>query len=145
MAVTVKKITLWRTEVANKPGALNGVLAPLAEAGVNLQVVMGYHRHGSANRAVVEVSPVSGKKPSAVAGKIGLKPAAIPALLVQGEDKPGLGHAVAQAIADAGINMMFLVAQVIDKRFSAVMGFEDEAASKQATLLIKKAVKNLSK
>ena len=41
MAVTVKKVTLWRTEVENKPGALSSVLAPLAEARADLQVVMG--------------------------------------------------------------------------------------------------------
>jgi hypothetical protein len=40
---------------------------------------------------------------------------------------------------------MFLVAQVIDTRFSAVMGFADEAASKQATALITKAAKTLEK
>ena len=41
MAVSIKKVTLWRTEVQNKPGALSGVLGPLAEAGADLQVVMG--------------------------------------------------------------------------------------------------------
>jgi hypothetical protein len=35
--------------------------------------------------------------------------------------------------------------QVIGASFSAVMGFNDEAASKQATTLIKKAVKKLEK
>ena len=70
---------------------------------------------------------------------------AIPTLLVQGDNRPGLGHAIAQAIAEAGINVTFLVAQVIGTRFSAVMGFEDEAASKQATTLIKKAVKKIEK
>ena len=91
--------------------------------------------------AVIEVCPVSGKKATAAAGKVGLAAAAIPTLLVQGDNKPGLGHAIAQAIAEAGININFLVAQVIGTQFSAVMGFEDEAASKQATTLIKKAVK----
>jgi ACT domain-containing protein len=43
MAVSVKKVTLWRTEVENKPGTLAKILAPLAEAGADLQVVMGYH------------------------------------------------------------------------------------------------------
>ena len=32
MAVTVKKIVVWQTQVQNKPGGLSGVLAPLAEA-----------------------------------------------------------------------------------------------------------------
>jgi hypothetical protein len=145
MAVSVKKVTLWRTEVENKPGALSSVLAPLAEAGTDLQIVMGYHYHSAADRAVIEVCPVSGKKSTTAAGKAGLAASAIPTLLVQGDNRPGLGHAIAQAVAEAGINVTFLVAQVIDARFSAVMGFDDEAASKQATTLIKKAVKRIEK
>lgn len=145
MSVTVKKVTLWRAEAENKPGTLSEVLAPLAEAGANLQVVMGYHHHDRPDSAVIEVAPVSGKKVTAAADKVGLKAAAIPTLLVQGEDQPGLGHAIAQAIADAGINITFLVAQVIGTQFSAVIGLPDEAASKEATTLIKKAVKQLEK
>ena len=34
------------------------------------------------------------------AGKVGLKAAAIPTLLVQGDNKPGLGHALAQAVGN---------------------------------------------
>ena len=141
MALSVKKITLWRGEVKDKPGTLSGVLAPLAEAGVSLQVVMGYHRHGGGNKAFIEVSPVAGKKATAAARKAGLQASSVPAVLVQGDDKPGLGHAIAQAVAEAGINLGFLVAQVIDKQFSAVIGFESEAAAKKATGLIKKAAK----
>ena len=145
MALTVKKVTLWRTEVQNKPGALSGVLAPLAEAGRDLQVVMGYHYHGAPESAIIEVCPISGKKSTAAAAKAGLAASAIPTLLIQGDNKPGLGHAIAQAIAEAGINVTFLVAQVINKRFSAVMGFEDEAASERATRLIKQALKKRKK
>jgi hypothetical protein len=145
MAVSVKKVTLWRTEVQNKPGALSSVLAPLAEAGTDLQIVMGYHYHSVGDKAVIEVCPVSGKKTTTAASKAGLAASAIPTLLVQGDNRPGLGHAIAQAIAEAGINVTFLVAQVIDTHFSAVMGFDDEAASTQATTLIKKAVKKIEK
>ena len=41
MAVTVKKAVLWRTQIENRPGMLASTLAPLAEAGADLQVVMG--------------------------------------------------------------------------------------------------------
>ena len=145
MAISVKKVTLWRTEVQNKPGALSSVLAPLAEAGADLQVVMGYRHPSDKHKAAIEVCPVSGKKPTAAASKAGLAASAIPTLLVQGDDRPGLGHVIAQSVAEAGINITFFVAQVIDRHFSAVMGFDDEAASKQATTLIKKAVKNSEK
>jgi hypothetical protein len=136
---------LWRIDVEDKPGALSGVLAPLAEAGADLQVVMGYRYHGGEHKAAIEVCPISGKKSTAAAGKAGLAASAIPTLLVQGANRPGLGSAVAGAIADEGINVRFLVAQVIDKRFSAVLGFEDEAASEQAVKLIKKAIKKAKK
>jgi predicted amino acid-binding ACT domain protein len=70
---------------------------------------------------------------------------AIPTLLVQGDDRPGLGHAIAEAMADANINLAFLVAQVVDRRFSAVIGFENAAAVRRATAIIKKAVKSVEK
>jgi hypothetical protein len=136
MAITVKKITLWRGQVENKPGVLGKVLEPLA--GVDLQVVMGYGLHGEKNKAAIELYPVSGKKTIAAAKAAGLCASSIPTLLVEGDNRPGLGSAIADAIADAGINVGFLVAQVVGKKFSAVMGFEDEAASRKATALIKK-------
>jgi hypothetical protein len=141
MAVSVKKIVLWQTHVEDKPGTLSGVLAPLAEAGTDLQVVMGYHLHGQPGSARVEVAPVTGKKATTAAGKARLSAAMIPALLVQGDNRPGLGHAIAETIAAAGINITFLVAQVISGQFSAVIGLPDEAAAKQVTTLIKKAAK----
>ena len=41
MAVTVKKAVLWRKEVENEPGVLATTFKPLAEAGADLQVVLG--------------------------------------------------------------------------------------------------------
>ena len=141
MAVTVKKITLWRGEVENKPGVLDKVLGPLADAGADLQVVMGYRYHGHRNKAAIEVCPVSGKRVTTAARRAGLRESSIPTLLVEGNNRPGLGHAIAQALAEAGINVGFLVAQVIGARFSAVIGFDDEAASRKAASLIKKATR----
>jgi hypothetical protein len=141
MAVSVKKVTLWRTEVENKPGVLSGVLAPLAEAGADLQVVMGYRHSGSGSKASIEVSPVTGKKSLSAAKAAGLAASSIPTLLVEGDNRPGLGAAISQAIAAAGINLCFLVAQVVGERFSAVIGFENEEASRKASTLIKKVAR----
>src|SRR5439155_10332039 len=83
--------------------------------------------------------PVTGKKVTTAAQGAGLSASAIPTLLIDGDNKPGLGYAIAQAIADAGINLTFLVAQVIGRRYSAVAGFDIEADAKKAASLIKKA------
>jgi hypothetical protein len=46
MAVTVKKIVLWRKEVENRTGILANALAPLANAGTDIHVVMAYRNGG---------------------------------------------------------------------------------------------------
>jgi hypothetical protein len=138
MAITVKRITLWRAEVENKPGTLAGTIEPPARAGADLKVVMGY-RHGSEGRAAIEVYPIAGKKLIAAAQTAGLSASAIPTLLIEGDDKPGLGHAIAQAVAGGGINLAFFVAQVIGRKYSAVLGFETEEDAKKATPVIKRA------
>jgi hypothetical protein len=46
---------------------------------------------------------------------------------------------LAKAIGDAGINMSFVTAQVVSRRYAAVFGFENEADARKAATLIKKA------
>jgi hypothetical protein len=139
MAVTVKRITLWRKELENKAGTLAATLEPLAKAGADLQIVMGYRNPGDNTKAVVELYPVGSKKATLAAQEAGLTASAIPALSVEGNNRPGLGHCIAQALADAGVNMDFLVAQVIGRKYSAVIGFENDADTIKASAQIKKA------
>ena len=51
----------------------------------------------------------------------------------------GLGYATAQAIAGAGINMDFLLAQVVGRKYSAVFGFESDADATKCAAIIRKA------
>ncbi len=139
MAVKVKRITLWRKELENKAGTLASTLEPLAKAGANLQIVMGYRYPAETAKAAVELYPIGGKKAMQGAQGAGLAPSTIAALVVEGDDRPGLGHGIAQAMADAGVNMDFLVAQVIGRKYSAVIGFENDADAIKASALIKKA------
>jgi len=139
MPVTVKKVVLWRRELDNRPGTLAGVLEPLVRAGSNFQIAMGYRFPGNETRAAVELAPVTGKKSAAAAQRAGLQPSNIPTLVVTGDDRPGLGYALAQGMADAGINMAFLVAQVLGRKYSAIFGFESEADAERAAAIIKRA------
>lgn len=137
MAVTVKTISFWRKEVENQVGSLAQTLEPVAKAGANLQVLMGYRYPGEETKAAIELYPIGGKKVTAAASEAGLSASSIPTLLVEGDDRPGLGLAIGQAMSAAGINMTFFVAQAIGKKFSAVLGFESEDDAKKATPLIK--------
>jgi hypothetical protein len=139
MAVTVKEITLWRREIENRPGMLSRVLEPLAGSANDLQVVMAYRFPGDETRGAVELFPISGKKATAAAEAAGLTRADIPALLVEGSNRAGIGFETTKAIAAAGINLAFLMAQVIGSKFSAVYGFDSEADRRNAVNLLKKA------
>jgi hypothetical protein len=145
MPIIVKQITLWRKEVENKTGALAQTLEPLAKAGADLQVVMGYRYPGDEAKAAFELYPIAGKKPIAAAREAGLTTSSLPTLIVQGDDKPGLAHRIAQEIADAGVDLSFFVAQTIGRKYSAVIGFAKEADAKKSAALIKKVAASKKK
>jgi len=139
MAVTVKKIVLWRKEAENKAGILANALAPLANASADIHVVTAYRYPGHESKAAIELYPVTGKKSVAAAKEAGFSASDIPALLIEGDNRPGLGYATAQAIADAGVSMDFLVAQVVGRKYSAVFGFESDADAAKCAAIIRKA------
>ena len=43
-------------------------------------------------------------------------------LLVEGDNRPGLGHTIAKAIGDAGINVTFVMPQLVGRRYSVLFG-----------------------
>jgi len=141
MALSIKRITLWRADVQNEPGMLARTLEPLAGAGADLRLVMGYRFSATSERSAIEVYPVTGKRGAEAAQQAGLAPSDIPCLLVEGDNRPGLGAAIGRALADAGINIAFVVAQVLGRRFTALFGFADEATAKTATSVIKRSTR----
>ena len=139
MAVSVRKVTLWRSEIENRPGSLARTLKPLAQAGASLQVIMAYRFQGDSTRAAVELFSVTGKKAQAAAQEAGLSPSSIPTILAIGDDRPGLGSQIAEEIAGVGINLSFMVAQVIGRKYSCIYGFETQEDAQVGVALIKKA------
>jgi hypothetical protein len=132
-------MTLWQAEVDHQAGMLGQTLEPLAAAAVDLQAVMGHRLPRDRARAAIEVFPIAGAKALSAAQAAGLSEAAISAVRVEGDNRPGLGHAVAKALADAGINMDFFLAQVSGRRHATVIGFDSREDIDRAIPLIKAA------
>ena len=139
MAVIIKRIKLWRTEAENRPGALAHILEPLAKAGADVQLLMGYRLSSDESKVAIELSPITGKKLTVAAGAAGLSASPIPSLVVQGDNKPGLLHGIARGLAEARINISFATGNVIGRRFAVVFGFDSETDAKQAPAVIRKA------
>lgn len=138
MAIIVKKTALWRKELENQPGTLATALQPLAETGTDLQLVMLYRFPGT-HRGAIEMHPIAGRKATRIARAAGLSPSSIPVLLVEGDNRAGLGYAVAKAVGESGISVSFLMAQVVGRKYAAVFGFQNDADATKAAALIKKA------
>lgn len=140
MAVSVKKAKLWRKELDNRPGTLAKALEPLAAAGISLKTVMGYRFPGDEDRAAVEVWPIEGKKSEDAARKGGLQPFGdVTCLLVEGDDRSGLGARISQTLAENGINIAFVMTLVSGKKYVSIMGFDSERDADKAAPLIKRA------
>jgi hypothetical protein len=146
MAVTVKRAVLWRRELENRPGTLAETLRPFAERNMNLQIVMGYAFPGEPNRSAVEVYPVEGDEAEQAAEAAGLFPAEqIACLVVDGDDRVGLAHEIAMKVAEAGVNIHFVVIQVVARRYNAVFGFGSQGEADEAQAIITEIVKAAAK
>jgi hypothetical protein len=102
---------------------------------------MGYRFPGDETRAAIELFPVRGRRQAQAAEGAGLRPSEIPCLIVEGDDRPGLGRDMSRAIADAGVNLAFLVAQTVGRRFSAVVGFGNSEDLDKAAKAVRAAAK----
>ena len=141
MTVKIARVVLWRTEVPNRPGALDAVLEPLAQAGIDLRAVIKQNVPGRSTRASVEILPGAGRRAGLVARAAGFSRSPTPVLLVEGANRPGLVFAVASAIAWTGIKVRFLSAQVVGARYAALLGFRTADERRRAAVLIRKVIR----
>ncbi len=140
MAVTVSRATLWTNDTANTPGTLAETLKPLAEGKANLDLVMGYSHPDKAG-ATIEVFPVVSQTARKAARTSGFSKSSFPCVSVTGPNHVGLGREIASALADAGINLNFFVAQVIGKQFAGMFSFEAESEADLAVKIIRQAIR----
>jgi hypothetical protein len=142
LKLTVKQVKLWVFHGGDRKGMLADALEPLAAAGVHLQVVMAYRFPTELDRCAIEVFPIDGPTAEAEARRAGFAQSDTPCLLVEGDDRRGLGARISRAISDAKVSMAFLMAQVVGKKFSAAIGFasdEDAAAATKAIQALARA------
>lgn len=141
MAVTVKRATLWNTQTSNTPGSLAASLSPLAEGNVNLDLVMGYSHPDKAG-ATIEVFPVDGAASQRAARRAGYRKSGFPCVAITGENRVGLGRQIASALAEAGININFFIAQVVRNEYTGMFSFEAESEADLAVKIIRQALKH---
>ena len=139
MRISIKRVKLWRKVAENRPGVLAELLDSLAEVGADPELVMASSHMDGVDLASISISPLSGMKAAGAAQSAGLRATrAMSALLVSGENQDYICRRFVQTVADAHINIGFVVALATGKHVSAVFGFDSESDARMAASLLKK-------
>lgn len=126
MPNTVSKVTVYSTEIDDRPGSAAQVFRALADSGADLRFVLARRQPDKPGKGILFVAPIRGKKQEEAAHAVSLFPASdLVAVRVEGQNKSGLGHRMTQALADAGINLRGLSAIVSGAKFVALFAFDN--------------------
>ncbi len=137
MAIRVKKMRVWVAPLKNRPGGLAEKLAPLSEAGADLQFALA--RRQTKTKGVVFVSGLKGAKQLRAARENGFEQSeSLHALRVEGGNAGGLGARISEALAGAGINMRGLSAGVVGSKFVMHVAFDSAQDAGKASRILRK-------
>ena len=126
MALKVTKTDVWAVEIQDQPGGLAKVMEAIAGAGADLQCVIARRQPDKPGTGVAFVTPIKGKKVLAAATAAGFQETQrIATLRVEGPDRPGAGAHLAQAIAEAGVNLRGISAVALGSKFVGYLGFDN--------------------
>jgi hypothetical protein len=141
MAYGVSKVDVWMAEIADEAGAMDRVLGAIAQAGGNLECVIGRRKPDKPGFGQVFVSPVKGKKVQDAAKAAGMVPADMVTLRVETPNKPGKGHDVMRAIAAAGVNVRGISMIAVGTKAVAYVGLDSKDDAERAIKAVKAAGK----
>ena len=120
MADVIRTAQYFKVQIADKPGGLAGMLAPLHEAGVNLLALHAFPRN---RRTQVDVVPEDSTafKNVAKANKWKMQGPKM-CLLVDGDDRPGALEDLVDRLGSAKINMIAVTGLAAGQgRFGAIL------------------------
>jgi len=141
MAYTFETVDVWAGSIKDQPGALAEKLEILAEAGANLEFVIG--RRNKPGKGVMFVTPLKGRSQLNAAKKAKLsKSGSLISLRIEGPDKPGLGAKITRALADVNINMRGLSAACVGRRMVVNIAFFGKKDLEKARRVLKMVLKS---
>jgi hypothetical protein len=131
MADVIRTAQYFKVQIADKPGTLGGMLAPLREEGVNLLAVHAFPRNRRTQVDVVPEDPIAFKN-VAKAHKLKVQGPKM-CLLVDGDDRPGVLADLTDRLGSARINMTAVTGLAAGQgRFGAILWVKTRDVKKAA-------------
>jgi hypothetical protein len=137
MGFKLERVHIWSGNIADKPGSMAGTLAPLAEAGANLEYISTRRQQDQPGLGVLFVAPVTGPAQVRAARAVGLAESHETIVLrVEGDNEAGLGYRLTQQWATAGINLKALTMAVLGSKFVGYAAFDTVADANRAAQIL---------
>ena len=140
MSLAVERVDVWAASIQDQPGGLVEKLAPLAEAGADLEFAVARRSPDKPGTGVVFVTPLRGDAQESAGAKAGFAVAdSLHSIRVEGDNQPGICAQVAEQMADAGINLRGLSGAVIGTRFIMYLALDRAEDAEKAMGLLRAA------
>jgi hypothetical protein len=137
MGLAVERVDVWAASIEDRPGGLAEKLAPLAEAGADLEFAIARRAPDKPGTGVVFVTPLRGDAQGEAGAKAGFAVAdSLHSVRVEGENKPGIGAQITRKLADAGVNLRGLSAAVVGERFIMYLALDTADDAEKAMGLL---------
>lgn len=137
MGFAVERVDVWAASIEDRPGGLAEKLAPLAEAGADLEFVIARRAPDKPGTGVVFVTPLRGDAQAEAGARAGFAVAdSLHSVRVEGDNEPGIGAQITGKLADAGISLRGLSAAVLGERFIMYLALDTVEGAQEAMRLL---------
>ena len=137
MGFKLERVHIWSGQVTDEAGGMAQQLAPLAEAGANLEYIATRRQPDKPGFGVLFVAPVTGPaqvRAARLAGFAETHDAVV--LRVEGDNQAGLGYRLTQQWATAGINLQGLTMAVLGGKFIGFAAFDSLSDANRAAQIL---------
>ncbi|HEV3079756.1 MAG TPA: amino acid-binding ACT [Gemmataceae bacterium] len=137
MGFKLERVHIWTGEIADKAGGMAGKLAPLAQAGANLEYISTRRQADHPGTGIIYVAPVTGPAQVRAARQAGMSETHDTVVLrVEGDNEAGLGFRLTQQWATAGISLQSLTMAVQGNKFVGFAAFDTVADANRAAQIL---------
>jgi hypothetical protein len=137
MGFKLERVHIWSGEIADEAGGMATKLAPLAQAGTNLEYILTRRQSDKPGTGVLYVAPVTGPFQVRAAKAAGLHETHDTVVLrVEGDNEAGLGFRLTQQWALAGISLQGLTMAVLGNKFVGYAAFDTVADANRAAQIL---------
>ncbi|MBV9122084.1 MAG: amino acid-binding ACT [Planctomycetes bacterium] len=137
MGFKLDRVHVWSGEIADQAGGIAAKLAPLAQAGANLEFILTRRQPDKPGSGILYVAPVTGPAQVRAARSVSLAETQNPVVLrVEGDNQAGLAHRLTQQWALAGINLQGLTMSVLGHHFVGYASFDTVADANRAAQIL---------